>query len=112
MLAVYTLNWALFALAFSALGQAILPTPLTMEQLLALMGAFLVSWNIGVFVFFLPAGLGVREVTIVVLLGSLFPPGWPATLALVSRIWVLVGELVCFGVALLLRRSAAVAPAE
>jgi hypothetical protein len=105
MLAIYAINWTLFALAFTALGQAILPVPMTGTQVLAMVGTFLIAWHAGVFAFFLPAGLGVRELAIAVLLGGLFPPGWPATLALVARLWVLVGELASFGVAQLLRRS-------
>ncbi|MFP5502980.1 MAG: lysylphosphatidylglycerol synthase domain-containing protein [Candidatus Sericytochromatia bacterium] len=103
MLAYYTLNWLILGASFAALGQALLATPLTPGQLGLLVGSFAVAWNVGVFAFFFPAGLGVREVALITLLASAFPPAWPAVLALVARVWILAGEALAFGVAMLLK---------
>jgi len=103
MLLLYTMNWLLLGLAFAALAQALMPEALGVTRTVVVVGAFLLSYNAGVFAFFLPGGLGVREVALVFLLGQSFASPWPATLALVARCWVLVGEVACFGVALALR---------
>lgn len=101
----YTLNWLLLGASFACLGQALLGTPLAGVQFGLLVGSFAVAWNVGVFAFFFPAGLGVREAALVVLLGTSFPPGWPAVLALVSRVWFTLAELAAFGVATAWRRG-------
>jgi hypothetical protein len=105
MLLLYTCNWGIFSLGFAALAQAISPTTLTLAQVGLLIGAFPIAWNVAVFAFIFPAGLGVREVALAALLGTAFPPGWPALLALVARLWSLGGEVVAFGVASWLSRS-------
>lgn len=111
MLAYYTFNWLILGASFAALGQALLTTPLTPGQLGLLVGSFAVAWNVGVFAFFFPAGLGVREVALITLLTSAFPPAWPAVLALIARVWILAGEALAFGVAMLLKPPAAAEPA-
>ena len=99
MLAVYVLNWALLGTGFALLGQALAVDPLAPVQLLMLAGAFTIAWNVGVFALFAPAGLGVREAAIAVLLAASFPAGWPALLALAARVWIVAGEALAFGLA-------------
>lgn len=101
MLLFYTINWAVLGLGFALLGQALAPAPLAPGQLLLLAGAFTIAWNVGVFALFAPAGLGVREAAIAVLLAAAFPAGWPALLALAARVWIVLGEALAFGVAAL-----------
>lgn len=101
MLLFYTFNWAVLGLGFALLGQALSPVPLAAGQLLMLAGAFTIAWNVGVFALFAPAGLGVREAAIAILLASAFPSGWPALLALAARVWIVLGEALAFGVAAL-----------
>jgi Lysylphosphatidylglycerol synthase TM region len=105
MLALYAANWLLLGLAFAALAQALVPDSLGFARTMVVVGAFVLSYNAGVFAFFLPAGLGVREVALVFLLGQTLASPWPATLALVARFWVLVGEVGCFLVALAISRK-------
>lgn len=99
MLLFYTFNWAVLGLGFALLGQALSPAPLATGQLLMLAGAFTIAWNVGVFALFAPAGLGVREAAIAVLLAAAFPAGWPALLALAARVWIVLGEALAFGAA-------------
>lgn len=101
MLLVYTFNWAVLGLGFALLGQAFAAAPLAPGQVLMLAGAFTVAWNVGVFALFAPAGLGVREAAIAMLLAAAFPAGWPALLALAARAWIVLGEALAFGVAAL-----------
>jgi SAM-dependent methyltransferase len=104
ILACYTFNWLLLGGSFALLGQALSTAPLSVAHLGLLVGAFAVAWNVSVFAFFFPAGLGVREAALLLLLGTSFAPGWPAALALLARVWFTVGELVAFGVASVLAR--------
>ncbi|MDB5097058.1 MAG: hypothetical protein JWM80_1479 [Cyanobacteria bacterium RYN_339] len=99
MLAFYTCNWLLLGGAFALLGQALSSVALSVPQIGLLVGAFAVAWNAGVFAFFFPAGLGVREAALLLLLGPSFPAGWPAALALVARLWFTVAEVAAFGLA-------------
>ena len=69
-----------------------------------LVGGFALAWNAGVFAFFLPGGVGVREAALVMVFGRSFPSGWPAALAIAARVWMTVGEIACFGAAVLLGR--------
>lgn len=101
MLALYVVNWAVLGTGFALLGQALSPDALAPGQLLMLAGAFTIAWNVGVFALFAPAGLGVREAAIAVLLAASFPAGWPALLALAARVWIVAGEAAAFGVAAL-----------
>lgn len=103
-LGLYTLNWAALAASFAALATALLPHALSACQLLALAGAFPMAWAIGTLALFVPAGLGVREASLVWLLHPVLPGAWPAVLAIVARLWLLVGEAASFGAALASRR--------
>lgn len=103
-LALYTLNWAALAASFAALATALLPHALSARQLLALAGSFPMAWAVGTLALFVPAGLGVREASLVWLLHPVLPGAWPAVLAIVARLWLLVGEAAGFGLALASRR--------
>ena len=107
MLTCYALNWLLLGSAFALLGQALSGATLALPKLGLLVGAFAVAWNFGVFAFFLPAGLGAREAVLLMLLGTAFPPGWPAALALVARVWFTLAEVAAFGLATWLARGKA-----
>ncbi|MEA2355452.1 MAG: dolichol-phosphate mannosyltransferase, partial [Solirubrobacteraceae bacterium] len=66
---------------------------------LALVGAFAVSWVIGVLMPLLPGGLGPRDAALTVALTPMVGPGPAAVLAIGLRVASLGGELVAVGVA-------------
>lgn len=102
LLAVYALsigNWCLLGVAFGALGQGISGSDLSEHNALWLVGAANAAWLFGSIAFFIPGGLGVREVALTSLLGASFGIGWPALLSLVSRMWISAAELLWFLVA-------------
>lgn len=68
-------------------------------------GAFVFSWIIGILVFFLPAGLGARELSLVALLNLCMPTYISAFIAVVSRIWWVIGELIWFIISLVWDRT-------
>jgi hypothetical protein len=105
VLSCYTLNWLLLGASFALLGQSMTGAAFAPTQIGILIGGFAISWNVGVFALFTPAGLGAREAALVLLLGSAFPPGWPAALALVSRLWFVLAEFIAFLLAFWSRRE-------
>lgn len=102
LLGLYTLVWLIFGLANAALYQAFDSLPVIGVS--ALIGLNVVAWLIGFLSFITPMGLGVREVVIVQLFAPLVASGPASVVAVVSRLWLIVSELVFFGVATLIGR--------
>lgn len=72
--------------------------------LLLATGAYAVAWVVGFLVVFVPAGAGAREAALVLVLGPSLGHPDALALALVSRVLMLVGDLVAVGVAVLSAR--------
>lgn len=70
--------------------------------LAAATAAFAWAWAIGFLIVFVPAGLGVREWTLGALLGAfaMIPPGQATLIALVSRLGLIVAELLVLAIGL------------
>ncbi|GAA3715895.1 lysylphosphatidylglycerol synthase transmembrane domain-containing protein [Nonomuraea antimicrobica] len=62
-------------------------------------GAFALSWCLGILTFVVPAGAGVREVAMVAVLAPHLDRGSAIAVALSSRIVIIVGDLICAGLA-------------
>lgn len=92
MTALYAANWVVIAAGFYMMVFAFAPS----TPALPAMAAFAAAWLAGVVAPLAPAGLGVRDATLAVLLEALCPPGMGAALALLSRLWFITGELVAF----------------
>ncbi|PZG10596.1 hypothetical protein C1J01_35950 [Nonomuraea aridisoli] len=67
--------------------------------LLFAVGAFALSWCLGILTFVVPAGAGVREVAMVAVLAPQLDQGAAIAVALSSRIVIIVGDLICAGLA-------------
>ncbi|MEQ4715323.1 lysylphosphatidylglycerol synthase domain-containing protein [Nonomuraea sp. B19D2] len=67
--------------------------------LLFAVGAFALSWCLGILTFVVPAGAGVREVAMVAVLAPQLDSGAAIAVALSSRIVIVVGDLICAGLA-------------
>ncbi|SEG66976.1 hypothetical protein SAMN05444920_103836 [Nonomuraea solani] len=67
--------------------------------LLFAVGAFAMSWCLGILTFVVPAGAGVREVAMVAVLAPQLDQGAAIAVALSSRIVIIVGDLICAGLA-------------
>ena len=61
-----------------------------------LVGVFALSWAAGFYAFILPAGFGVREGALTYLLNLLATGGAGAILAVISRTFNVIGELIAF----------------
>ncbi|MFI6501529.1 lysylphosphatidylglycerol synthase domain-containing protein [Nonomuraea typhae] len=67
--------------------------------LLFAVGAFALSWCLGILTFVVPAGAGVREVAMVAVLSPVMDRGSAIAVALVSRMIIIAGDLICAGIA-------------
>ncbi|PZE93727.1 hypothetical protein DEJ00_00410 [Curtobacterium sp. MCLR17_039] len=77
-------------------------------------GAYAVAWLVGFVVVIAPAGIGPREGILVLLLGSVAGGSAPFALAVISRVFMTIGDVVLAGVGALLaarhrRKTAAAA---
>ncbi|MDA8371360.1 MAG: lysylphosphatidylglycerol synthase domain-containing protein [Nocardiopsaceae bacterium] len=73
-------------------------------------GAYALAWTLGVLVVLAPAGLGVREVVLVVGLAPVLDPGSALIVAALSRLVMTIGDVLWAGTALLTTRSAMAPP--
>ncbi|AQZ66612.1 unnamed protein product [[Actinomadura] parvosata subsp. kistnae] len=62
-------------------------------------GAFALSWCLGILTFVIPAGAGVREAAMVAVLAPHLDSGAAIAVALSSRIVIILGDLICAGLA-------------
>lgn len=99
----YSLSWLLFGLAFLIFVKSMTQTDFKMYPTLT--GAYAFSLNIGFLAIFTPGGIGVREGILVFLLSSFFPLPVSTLISLLSRLWMTVGEVLCFLIAIPLKSS-------
>ena len=91
--------WSLYGAVFYLFLDAVVGVPL--EALPILMGINALSFLVGYLFFIAPAGLGVRELIITVLLASVVGgAGIAGAVAVLSRLWVIAAELLGAGLAL------------
>jgi glycosyltransferase 2 family protein len=62
-------------------------------------GAFALSWCLGIMTVVVPAGAGVREAVMVTVLAPAMDTGAAIAVALVSRVVIILGDLICAGMA-------------
>jgi len=78
--------------------------PLTAELVVRCTGAFAASWAIGFLLAFAPAGLGVREIGLVGLLGATVAQPLAVAATLISRLMLTLADLVWPALALVAER--------
>jgi uncharacterized membrane protein YbhN (UPF0104 family) len=79
--------------------------PLTPELVVRATGAFAASWAIGFLLAFAPAGLGVREIGLVGLLGATVAQPLAVAVTLISRLMLTVADLAWPAIALIAERQ-------
>lgn len=87
-----TIRWIFMGFGFFMLARAVYPVGYV--EIPFVIGAFTLSWAIGLLVVFAPGGIGVREVMLVILMEQVMPSGAAVALAAVARIWWIMGELL------------------
>src|SRR3954471_987093 len=97
MVALDAAGWVATGLGAWALARALGATP-GLDAFL-LLGAFALSWLLGVLVPLAPGGLGLREGSLIVTLGAAIGVGPATALALALRLVSFAGELVAIAIA-------------
>lgn len=90
---LYLCFWALVGLGFYLMADAMLSIPVKM--LLVLWGLYPLVWIFGKAVFFVPAGIGVREGALVYFLNYYMLPDQSVWVSVISRFWWVLAELFC-----------------
>src|SRR5699024_12520760 len=89
---VWVLTWSVGGDPVSSVGPAV--------------GAYALAWTLGVLVIFAPAGIGVREVVLVVALAPVVGAGAALVVAVLSSLAMILADLAWAGGALGLSRPA------
>ena len=98
----YAVYWVVSGLAFAALAASL--ASLAAADVPLVVAAYAAAYAVGFLTLLTPAGLGVREAVLVVALAPVLPAGPALVVALVSRVWMMLAELVGAGVAHLAAR--------
>lgn len=96
LLAFHGFIWLAYGVAFAVFWSALYP--LDWHDLPRLTGAFAGAYAIGFLSLLTPSGLGVREGVLVFLLSGAYPAALVTVVALLARIWLIAGELICTAV--------------
>jgi uncharacterized protein involved in cysteine biosynthesis len=88
----YALTWLLLGVAFACFAIAFVPDAAGSARLLA--GVIAASYLVGYIFIFAPAGIGVREFFMIMLLARVMPQGAALVVSVMSRIWFTAAELV------------------
>lgn len=100
ILAASLLTWVLSGYGFALFVQAL--THGTDGHTVQLAVVYAASWLIGLLAIIVPAGVGVREGTMTLLLAVFMPHPTAAVLAIASRLWITLLEVILLGAARLL----------
>ncbi|MDP3728623.1 MAG: lysylphosphatidylglycerol synthase domain-containing protein [bacterium] len=92
LLSVFFLAWIILGFGFYLMSYAVYP--MGIELFLPLTGVFAIAWAAGFLVIVLPGGLGLREAVLGYLLAFFFPVPIAILLSLLSRLWLISGEVL------------------
>jgi len=102
ILLILIVDWVIFGTGVYLLVNSFYS--INFNQTVILCGIFAISVISGILSFFVPAGLGVREGVQSYLLSLFIPVSMAILISLVMRVWIILGELVCFLVALKIKK--------
>ena len=103
LLIIYLFLWLISGVAFYFLINSIHTVPFA--DLIIIIGIYPISWVAGTLFFLTPSGIGVSEGVMAGLLSFYFPLPIAVVISVLSRIWVGMGEAVCFIIASRLKSS-------
>tara|TARA_Y100000310_G_scaffold305302_1_gene345310 strand:- start:151 stop:1044 length:894 start_codon:yes stop_codon:yes gene_type:complete len=102
LLSVFIVAWIILGIGFYLMVYAIYPVSLSL--LLPFTGIFALAWALGFVMIFLPAGLGFREAVLTYFLSMFLPTPIAIIVAIVSRLWLVSGEILTALIFLALRK--------
>ncbi len=89
---LYGIAWIIYGIGFFLLINSFYSV--SCSKFIALTGVFAISWNLGFIALFAPAGLGIREGILTLLLSLYFPKPIAIIISLLSRLWITVAEII------------------
>lgn len=95
--------WLVTGFGFFLLVTSVQPIPL--GNWLSVGSSYSMAWVIGFLAFLVPGGLGIREGVLALLLAPILPAPVPALVAVLSRLWWTMAELVSMAIATLVARG-------
>lgn len=101
--ALYVAFFLLTGLLLWAVGSAVLAS----VEMKLMVAAYAIAWLAGFVVPGAPAGLGVREATMIVLLSGVCPESVAVSIAVAGRLVVTLGDVVLFGLSFLFQSGQA-----
>jgi hypothetical protein len=101
LIARYFVVWIAMGLSFAVLARAV--TPLGWCEAFYLTASWAAAYVIGYLTLLTPAGLGVREGVLAILLFAVMPQPVAAVVAIMARLWMVLGEVLGAGAALIVR---------
>lgn len=96
ILIIYIINWLVFGLAFYFFINSFYDFPF--KFFLYSTGAFTMAGIIGLLAIFTPAGFGVREGVLIIVLSYIIPVPIASIISLSSRIWLTFCEILLFAI--------------
>lgn len=93
--AMYVATWILLAFAMACFARALLPD-LTGSQLTYIAGCYALAWLAALLTMVAPAGVGIREGILGLLLAQTVAAGTGMTLAVAMRLWIVCMEIIWF----------------
>ena len=94
-------TWVIIGYAYAVFINGFVDAPVVV-----LMGAFALAWAVGFLVIPAPAGIGVREVVLVVATTPFLTEPLALVLALAARVWWMAGDALFFALGLVTKRIA------
>lgn len=94
---LYVATWVLLAFAMACFARALLPH-ISPQQFAFIAGCYALAWLAALLTMIAPAGIGVREGILGLLLAQAVAAGTAMTLAVAMRLWIVAMELVWFAV--------------
>lgn len=89
---LYGIAWIIFGMGFFLLINSFYTV--SYGKFFDLTGMFAISWNLGFIALFAPAGLGIREGILTLLLSLYFPQPIAIIISLLSRLWITIAEII------------------
>ena len=95
--ALYVATWILLAFAMACFTRSLLPS-VGARELAFVAGCYALAWLAALLTMVAPAGMGVREGILGLLLAQVIAAGTAMTLAVAMRLWIVLMELIWFAV--------------
>lgn len=105
----YVAMWILLAFAMASFARALLPG-VDLQNLGYIAGCYALAWVTALLTIISPAGMGIREGILGLLLGQVLSAGTAMTLAVAMRLWIVCMELVWLVVGYVAPSTAAASP--